>query len=67
MASSVRTRSASPKSVSFSPVLERKYSVDRPSPAEPADWRHYYPDFSSYLVQDRAVSYLKSKAKRKRR
>ncbi|CAF4844225.1 unnamed protein product [Pieris macdunnoughi] len=49
---SVRTRSASPKTVSFSPVLERKYSADRPSyPPElnPSDWRKYFTDFSSYL------------------
>lgn len=63
MASSVRTRSASPKSVSFSPVLERKYSADRlapaptPAPARPAaqpdlaptHWRNYFNDFSAYL------------------
>ncbi|CAG9095930.1 unnamed protein product [Plutella xylostella] len=65
MASSVRTRSASPKSVSFSPVLERKYSDDRlapapapaPAPARPAaqpdlaptHWRNYFNDFSAYL------------------
>ncbi|KAI8435291.1 hypothetical protein MSG28_003626 [Choristoneura fumiferana] len=50
---SVRTRSASPKSVSFSPVLERKYSIDR-VPANPPelksqDWRKYFNDFSAYL------------------
>lgn len=58
MASSVRTRSASPKSVSFSPVLERKYSIDNgpaPPPAhhapqlESSDWRKYFTDFSAYL------------------
>lgn len=52
----MRTRSASPKSVSFSPVLERKYSVERApnGPKENADlsasdWRRYFSDFSSYL------------------
>ncbi|XP_035437089.1 paxillin isoform X1 [Spodoptera frugiperda] len=50
---SVRTRSASPKSVSFSPILERKYSVER-RPASPpelksTDWRKYFTDFSAYL------------------
>lgn len=50
---SVRTRSASPKSVSFSPVLERKYSIDR-APSNPPelksqDWRKYFNDFSAYL------------------
>ncbi|CAH0718804.1 unnamed protein product, partial [Brenthis ino] len=49
---SVRTRSASPKSVSFSPVLERKYSVERPverPELSATDWRKYFSDFSSYL------------------
>ncbi|XP_053624182.1 paxillin isoform X7 [Plodia interpunctella] len=51
---SVRTRSASPKSVSFSPVLERKYSADRAGPSNPpelssTDWRKYFTDFSAYL------------------
>ncbi|CAH2074550.1 unnamed protein product, partial [Iphiclides podalirius] len=49
---SVRTRSASPKTVSFSPVLERKYTVEcRPiSPPElGGDWRRYFSDFGSYL------------------
>ncbi|XP_060800471.1 paxillin isoform X2 [Amyelois transitella] len=51
---SVRTRSASPKSVSFSPVLERKYSADRAGPSHPpelksTDWRKYFTDFSAYL------------------
>ncbi|XP_075969207.1 paxillin isoform X1 [Anticarsia gemmatalis] len=50
---SVRTRSASPKSVSFSPILERKYSAER-GPASPpelksTDWRKYFTDFSAYL------------------
>ncbi|XP_045491533.1 leupaxin isoform X5 [Colias croceus] len=50
---SVRTRSASPKSVSFSPVLERKYSAERgpsyPPELSPNEWRKYFNDFSSYL------------------
>ncbi|XP_063620635.1 hornerin-like [Cydia splendana] len=50
---SVRTRSASPKSVSFSPVLERKYSIDRAPSSPPElksqDWRKYFADFSAYL------------------
>lgn len=50
---SVRTRSASPKSVSFSPVLERKYSAERgpsiPPELKSTDWRTYFSDFSSYL------------------
>ncbi|XP_063822139.1 paxillin-like [Ostrinia nubilalis] len=50
---SVRTRSASPKSVSFSPVLERKYSADRgplnPPELSSTDWRKYFSDFSAYL------------------
>lgn len=50
---SVRTRSASPKSVSFSPVLERKYTVDCGPSSPPelscSDWRRYFSDFSSYL------------------
>lgn len=48
----MRTRSASPKSVSFSPVLERKYSANKgPSQPEPisTDWKKYFNDFSSYL------------------
>ncbi|XP_028034463.1 leupaxin isoform X4 [Bombyx mandarina] len=49
----VRTRSASPKSVSFSPVLERKYSVERgpstPPELRSSDWRRYFADFSAYL------------------
>ncbi|XP_052755276.1 paxillin isoform X1 [Galleria mellonella] len=50
---SVRTRSASPKTVSFSPVLERKYSAER-GPSNPpelssTDWRRYFTDFSAYL------------------
>ncbi|KAH9629414.1 hypothetical protein HF086_013328 [Spodoptera exigua] len=59
---SVRTRSASPKSVSFSPILERKYSVER-RPASPpelksTDWRKYFTDFSAYLVVQGEVSGL---------
>lgn len=50
---SVRTRSASPKSVSFSPVLERKYTADRgplnPPELSSTDWRKYFTDFSAYL------------------
>lgn len=49
----MRTRSASPKSVSFSPVLERKYSADR-GPRDPpelrsTEWKKYFTDFSAYL------------------
>ncbi|XP_026742570.1 DNA-directed RNA polymerase II subunit 1-like isoform X2 [Trichoplusia ni] len=50
---SVRTRSASPKSVSFSPILERKYSAERgpssPPELKSTDWRKYFTDFSAYL------------------
>lgn len=54
MASSVRTRSASPKSVSFSPILERKYNSNRAGPSNPPEldsnnWRRYFTDFSAYL------------------
>lgn len=49
----MRTRSASPKSVSFSPVLERKYSADRgplnPPELRSTEWRKYFTDFSAYL------------------
>lgn len=63
---SIRTRSASPKSVSFSPVLERKYSADQGPlksvnpPEASTDWRKYFTDFSAYLGKLGTISVIVS-------